>query len=127
MAVVVNEVIQDKAAMRVWSCRRHTKGKTVTVVPTMGYFHQGHLSLVSTTTASADPIAIIITIYVNPSQFAPTEELAIYPSDFIGTQSLYVFSSLGELFYLFTGANTIAMIMLALSGSTRSNGALNAG
>ncbi|KAL5225099.1 hypothetical protein ABZP36_011738 [Zizania latifolia] len=43
------------------------------------------------------------------------------------SESLYALFSLGGLFYLFTGANTIAMIMLSLSGSARSNGALNAG
>ncbi|KAL5210477.1 hypothetical protein ABZP36_006100 [Zizania latifolia] len=78
------EVIRDKAAMRAWSRRRRAEGKTVAVVPTMGYLHQGHLSLVSAAAASADPVAIVVTIYVNPSQFAPTEDLAIYPSDFAG-------------------------------------------
>uniref|UniRef100_A0A0D9XZJ2 GPI mannosyltransferase 2 n=1 Tax=Leersia perrieri TaxID=77586 RepID=A0A0D9XZJ2_9ORYZ len=43
------------------------------------------------------------------------------------SESLYALFSLGGIFYVFTGANTIAMIMLALSGSARSNGALNAG
>ncbi|OEL37825.1 hypothetical protein BAE44_0001153 [Dichanthelium oligosanthes] len=43
------------------------------------------------------------------------------------SESLYALFSLGGLFYLFSGANTVAAIMLALSGSARSNGALNAG
>ncbi|KAG8048728.1 hypothetical protein GUJ93_ZPchr0009g2049 [Zizania palustris] len=43
------------------------------------------------------------------------------------SESLYALFSFGGLFYLFTGANTIAMIMVALSGSARSNGAINAG
>ncbi|KAK3145140.1 hypothetical protein QOZ80_4AG0323800 [Eleusine coracana subsp. coracana] len=43
------------------------------------------------------------------------------------SESLYALFSLGGVFYLFSGANTVAMIMLALSGSARSNGALNAG
>ncbi|CAN6338350.1 unnamed protein product [Urochloa humidicola] len=43
------------------------------------------------------------------------------------SESLYALFSLGGLFYLFSGANTVAVIMLALSGSARSNGALNAG
>uniref|UniRef100_A0A0D3FRF9 Pantoate--beta-alanine ligase n=3 Tax=Oryza TaxID=4527 RepID=A0A0D3FRF9_9ORYZ len=79
------EVIRDKAAMRAWSRRRRAEGKTVAVVPTMGYLHQGHLSLISAAAAaSADPVAIVVTIYVNPSQFAPSEDLATYPSDFAG-------------------------------------------
>lgn len=43
------------------------------------------------------------------------------------SESLYALFSLGGLFYLFFGSRTVAMIMLALSGSARSNGALNAG
>jgi GPI mannosyltransferase 2 len=43
------------------------------------------------------------------------------------SESLYALFSLGGVFYLFSGANTVAMIMLAVSGSARSNGALNAG
>ncbi|XP_010936984.1 uncharacterized protein [Elaeis guineensis] len=45
----------------------------------------------------------------------------------IYTESLYALCSLGGLYYLFSGANTVAMLLLALSGSARSNGALNAG
>lgn len=49
--------------------------------------------------------------------------------DVIGryTESLYALFSFGGLYYLFSGATTVAMLMLALSGSARSNGALNAG
>lgn len=81
------EVIRDKAAMRAWSRRRRAEGKTVVLVPTMGFLHEGHLSLVSAAAATASsggPIAVVVSIYVNPSQFAPTEDLATYPSDLAG-------------------------------------------
>ncbi|KAM0886055.1 hypothetical protein ACQ4PT_029934 [Festuca glaucescens] len=80
------EVIRDKAAMRAWSRRRRAEGKTVVLVPTMGFLHEGHLSLVSAAAnASAGaPVAVVVSIYVNPSQFAPTEDLATYPSDLSG-------------------------------------------
>jgi pantoate--beta-alanine ligase len=79
------EVIRDKAAMRAWSRRRHAEGKAVAFVPTMGFLHEGHLSLISAAAAaSTGPVAIVVSIYVNPSQFAPTEDLATYPSDFAG-------------------------------------------
>lgn len=89
MAAAANEpeVIRDKAAMRAWSRRRRAEGKTVALVPTMGFLHEGHLSLVSAAAAaaaSADPVAVVVSIYVNPSQFAPTEDLATYPSDLAG-------------------------------------------
>ncbi|RCV39906.1 hypothetical protein SEVIR_9G008400v4 [Setaria viridis] len=79
------EVIRDKAAMRAWSRRRRAEGKVVALVPTMGFLHDGHLSLVSAAVAAAaGPVAVVVSIYVNPSQFAPTEDLATYPSDFAG-------------------------------------------
>ncbi|PAN43980.1 hypothetical protein PAHAL_9G008500 [Panicum hallii] len=79
------EVIRDKAAMRAWSRRRRAEGKTVAFVPTMGFLHDGHLSLVSAAVAAAaGPVSVVVSIYVNPSQFAPTEDLATYPSDFAG-------------------------------------------
>jgi pantoate--beta-alanine ligase len=49
------------------------------LVPTMGYLHEGHLSLVRRATAGNDRVAV--TIYVNPAQFALDEDLASYPSD----------------------------------------------
>ncbi|OEL31028.1 Pantoate--beta-alanine ligase [Dichanthelium oligosanthes] len=79
------EVIRDKAVMRAWSRCRRAEGKAVALVPTMGFLHDGHLSLVSAAVAAAaGPVAVVVSIYVNPSQFAPTEDLATYPSDFAG-------------------------------------------
>src|SRR5688572_3301288 len=49
------------------------------LVPTMGYLHEGHLALVRRARAENDRVAV--TIYVNPAQFAPTEDLSTYPRD----------------------------------------------
>ncbi|XP_010524694.1 PREDICTED: pantoate--beta-alanine ligase [Tarenaya hassleriana] len=76
------EVIRDKEAMRKWSRSVRSQGKTIGFVPTMGYLHEGHLSLVRESRKLAD--VTVVSIYVNPGQFSPTEDLSTYPSDFAG-------------------------------------------
>ncbi|XP_006280795.2 pantoate--beta-alanine ligase [Capsella rubella] len=76
------EVIRDKEAMRRWSRAMRSQGKTIGLVPTMGYLHEGHLSLVRQSLTLAD--VTVVSIYVNPGQFSPTEDLSTYPSDFSG-------------------------------------------
>jgi pantoate--beta-alanine ligase len=54
-------------------------GHTIGFVPTMGYLHEGHASLVSRAAAECDVVAV--SVFVNPLQFAPTEDLGAYPRD----------------------------------------------
>ncbi len=75
------QVIKTIREMQKWSMDRKKAGKTVAVVPTMGFLHEGHLSLIDAArTNGAD--AVVVTIFVNPIQFAPNEDFDSYPRDF---------------------------------------------
>ncbi len=73
------EVFRDPSAMRARVEDLRRDGRRVAVVPTMGALHEGHLALVRHARARAD--VVILTIFVNPTQFGPKEDLSRYPRD----------------------------------------------
>jgi len=91
--IVCTTIEQMRALVRRW--RR--AGESIGFVPTMGYLHEGHMSLVDV--ARADTDHVVLSIYVNPTQFGPNEDLATYPRDFARDEALCVQRGVEAVFY----------------------------
>jgi len=89
------KVIKTISDMRRW--HSENSGHTTALVPTMGFLHEGHLSLIREAKKQAE--LIIVSIYVNPTQFAPGEDLDEYPRDFERDEALCQAEGVDVVFY----------------------------
>jgi len=77
--------------------RLRKAGTTIGFVPTMGYLHEGHLSLVQMAKQRSD--VVVLSIFVNPTQFGPNEDFERYPRDFKKDENLAEQAGVNILFY----------------------------
>jgi pantoate--beta-alanine ligase len=74
------KIVNNIREMQKIALESKIKGKKIALVPTMGFLHEGHLSLIRKGKSMAD--IVITTLFVNPTQFAPNEDFNQYPRDF---------------------------------------------
>lgn len=74
------KIFREPKKLQTWCARRRMDGQKIALVPTMGYLHEGHLSLIAAAKKKgADEI--VVSVFVNPVQFGPNEDYAKYPRD----------------------------------------------
>lgn len=88
----VASVAAVRRAVREWRRR----GERVAFVPTMGFLHEGHLSLVRRAARGAD--RVVVSVFVNPLQFGPREDFAAYPRDWARDRRLLAESAADLIF-----------------------------
>ncbi|MCK5740637.1 MAG: pantoate--beta-alanine ligase [Chlorobi bacterium] len=120
------KIIRSISEMQAISTEHKSQGQTVALVPTMGYLHEGHSSLMLHAKEKAD--IVIVSLFVNPTQFAQGEDFDSYPQDFerdkVVTEEIgvdYLFMPIASEMYPegYSSSVVISGISKKFEGSTR--------
>lgn len=90
-------IVETISALRNYLNEQRKQGRTIGFVPTMGYLHDGHLSLIRS--AKADNDVVVVSDFVNPTQFAPNEDFDSYPRDIDRDEQLAMSAGADVVFY----------------------------
>jgi pantoate--beta-alanine ligase len=88
-----SDAVELRLRVRLW----RNKGARIALVPTMGALHEGHIALIREAKARAD--RVVVSIFVNPAQFAPHEDFARYPRDIAKDRQLLEATGGADLIY----------------------------
>jgi pantoate--beta-alanine ligase len=91
------DIIASPEEMQQVALKLKLSGKTIGFVPTMGFLHEGHLSLMRMAKKRCD--VLVVSIFVNPAQFGPNEDLDAYPRDFARDEALCRKEGVDLVFY----------------------------
>lgn len=91
------KILKTSSSAQNLSLKLRSEKKSIGFVPTMGYLHEGHLSLIKIARRKTD--AVFVSIFVNPLQFGPTEDFTRYPRDIKHDEKLCKDAGVDYLFY----------------------------
>lgn len=89
-------VFKTRSEVQKFALDAKRSGKTIALVPTMGFLHDGHMSLIDIARSKAD--IVIVSLFVNPTQFAPNEDFDSYPRDFERDKNMCIEHKVDVLF-----------------------------
>jgi len=91
------KIIKSVKTMQNLALKLKAQGKTIGLVPTMGYLHQGHISLLKRIRKKCD--ILVVSVFVNPTQFAPNEDYDQYPRNMARDKKILAEQACDILFY----------------------------
>lgn len=112
------KILRTSQEMQAWALAQRAEIRRIGLVPTMGYLHEGHRSLMRRARQDCD--AMVVSIFVNPTQFGPNEDLSRYPRDFERDEAMCRAERADVIFYptaagMYAGDHSVFVVEEQLS------------